>query len=161
MLNPSQLNTPIPVDPEPTLVQRLQVPKPITDFSEKLDRLTRKLSDVFPGDLVKDHLHIIVEVPGKCKSFVICVCGTDDLPNCPTSYYSTYLVPFPYARFHNLPTFCYWPSISHSRLCSSTHTVPILILLATSVKETQEEEGAVLTCHRQGHIYQLIGLILP
>jgi hypothetical protein len=140
MLNPSQLNTPIPVDPDPTLVQRL--PKPITDFSEKLDRLTRKLSDVFPGDLAKDHLHIIVEVPGKCKSFVICVCGTDDLPNCPTSYHATYLVPFPYARFHNLPTFCYWPSTSHSRLRSTTHTGPILISLATSVRNLSDESNA-------------------
>jgi hypothetical protein len=55
---PSQLNTPIPIDPDSTLAKRL--PKPIT----KLDRRTRKVSDVLP-DRPEGHLHIIVRLRGK------------------------------------------------------------------------------------------------
>ena len=59
---PSQLKVPIPVDPDPTLAERL--PKPITDFSVELDRRTLKVSDVFP-DRPEGHLHIIVRLRGK------------------------------------------------------------------------------------------------
>lgn len=59
---PSQLNDPIPIDPDPTLAERL--PKPVTDFSVKLDRRTRKMSDVLP-DCPEGHLHIIVRLRGK------------------------------------------------------------------------------------------------
>jgi hypothetical protein len=60
---PSQLNEPIPVDPEETLLQRL--PKPITDSSINLKR-TRKVSDAFPDrPLSVAHLQIIVTLRGK------------------------------------------------------------------------------------------------
>ena len=55
-----QLNNPIPVDPEETLPQRL--PSSYTDCSVQLDRRTRQVSEVFPGDLAKNHIQIIVIV---------------------------------------------------------------------------------------------------
>ena len=58
----SQLNDPIPVDDDDTLPKLLS--KPITDVSVKLGKRTQKVSDVFPY-LPENHLHIIVEVPGK------------------------------------------------------------------------------------------------
>ena len=58
--SPFQLNNPIPVDPEETLPQRL--PSSYTDCSVQLERRTRQVSDVFPGDLAKNHIQIIVIV---------------------------------------------------------------------------------------------------
>jgi len=57
----SQLNAPIPVDND-SLPQLLS--KPITDVSVELDKCTQKLSDAFQ-DLLEDHLHIIMRLPGK------------------------------------------------------------------------------------------------
>jgi hypothetical protein len=59
----SQLNDPIPVDDDDDTLPQL-LSKPITDFSVKLGKRTQKLSGVFPY-LPEDHLHIIVELPGK------------------------------------------------------------------------------------------------
>ena len=59
--SPFQLNNPIPIDPEPTLPQRL-LSSYTDDCSVQLDRRTRQVSDVFPGDLAKNHIQIIVIV---------------------------------------------------------------------------------------------------
>ncbi len=58
---PSQLKIPIRLDPEETLPQRL--PKPITDFSVKLN-LMSKVSGAFP-DRPENHLQIVVTLRGK------------------------------------------------------------------------------------------------
>jgi len=59
----SQLNDLIPVDDvdDDTLPHLFS--RPITDFSVKLGKRMQKLSDVFPC-LPKDHLHIILNLPG-------------------------------------------------------------------------------------------------
>jgi len=57
----SQLNEPIPVDPEETLLQR--IPKLITNHSVKLRR-TEQVSDAFPIRC-KKHIQIIVMLRGK------------------------------------------------------------------------------------------------
>ena len=62
MSYPSQLNEPILVDPEETLLQRL--PKSITDFSVKLRR-TELVSNAFPNPPSMKHLQIIVMLQGK------------------------------------------------------------------------------------------------
>jgi len=61
-----KLTEPEPVQPEDTLLQHITSRGDVATFAKKLT-VTQKMSMLFPGHALQDHVHILVQIPSTSE----------------------------------------------------------------------------------------------